>query len=174
MNQRGIQTGTSWIIGYPGESKESMEETIRVAAEIKHHFPNSASDIFPFRPIPGTEDFDTAVKLGYQAPKTLADWGDCLEYKLEVDDIRLPQDVFETWRRYNITASFYDNLVHEGSGFVRDFMHKISGWRLRKHNYAFPLEQKLFHLFVKLTRQTQEQKIKADQTSGVTPHAPVG
>ena len=172
MNERGIQTGTSWIIGYPGETKESMEETIRVAAEIKHHFPRSASDIFPFRPIPGTEDFDTAVKLGYQAPKTLEDWGSCLEYKLEVDDIRLPQDVYETWRRYNITASFYDSLVHEGSGVVRDFMHRISGWRLRRHNYTFPIEQKLFHLFVKLTGQTQEQKIKHDMTSGVTPHAP--
>jgi len=172
MNDRGIQTGTSWIIGYPGETKESMQETIRVAAEVKHHFPRSASDIFPFRPIPGTEDFDAAVKLGYQAPKTLEEWGSCLEYKLEVDDIRLPQDVYETWRRYNITATFYDNLVHEGSGVVRDLMHKLSGWRLRRHNYAFPIEQKLFHVYVKLTGQTQEDKIKKDLTSGVTPHAP--
>src|SRR5690606_4430932 len=31
LNERGIQTGVSWIIGYPGESIESMNATINVA-----------------------------------------------------------------------------------------------------------------------------------------------
>ena len=34
MNDRGIQTGTTWIIGYPGESAESMHATIRLAARM--------------------------------------------------------------------------------------------------------------------------------------------
>ncbi len=54
---------------------------------MKYKFPRVASDIFPFRPIPGTEDYDTAVKLGYQPPRTLEEWGACLEYKYEIDDI---------------------------------------------------------------------------------------
>ena len=96
--------------------------TLDRAAEMKHKFPRSASDIFPFRPIPGTEDFNLSVKLGYQAPRTLDQWGSVLEYKLEVDDIRLPMDVFQTWRRYGTTATFYDGLVSEGSGAVRNVM----------------------------------------------------
>ena len=36
-----------------------------------------------------------------------------------------------------------------------------------------PIEQKLFHVFVRMTGQkTQEDMIQVDQTSGVTPHAP--
>ena len=170
--ERKIQTGTSWIIGYPGETRESMLATIARAAEMKHKFPRSASDIFPFRPIPGTEDFDAAVKIGYKPPQTLEEWGACLEYKLEVDDIRLPMEVFMMWRRYGVTSTFYDGLVHEGSGTVRGLMRKISGWRLKNMNYRFPVEQKLFHWYVKATNQTQQEKIKKDMTSGVTPHAP--
>jgi hypothetical protein len=54
-------------------------------------------------------------------------------------------------------------------------MKSISGWRLKNQNYRFPLEQKLFHVYVKLTGQkTQDDVIKRDVTSGVTPNAPVG
>jgi radical SAM superfamily enzyme YgiQ (UPF0313 family) len=172
LNARRIQSGTSWIIGYPGESRESMMATLERAAEMKHKFPRSASDIFPFRPIPGTEDFDTAVRLGYQAPRTLDQWGSVLEYKLEVDDIRLPLDVFQAWRRYGITSTFYDGLVHEGSGAVRGLMRSISGWRLKNMNYRFPVEQKLFHWYVKLTGKPRAESVERDTTSGVTPHAP--
>jgi radical SAM superfamily enzyme YgiQ (UPF0313 family) len=173
LNERGIQTGVSWIIGYPLESQESMRATLEWAARIKYQFPHSPSDIFPFRPIPGTEDFDTAVKLGYKPPQTLDEWGACLEYKYAFDDIGLPFEVLQEWKRYGVAATFYDNLAREGSGGMRKIMRKVSGWRLRNQNYTFPIEQKLFHVYVKLTGQkTQEDVIKRDATSGVTPHAP--
>ncbi len=33
---------------------------------------------------------------------------------------------------------------------MRGLMRKCSGWRLKHNNYSLPLEQKLFHLYVKL------------------------
>lgn len=174
LNERGIQTGVSWIIGYPGESPQSMQATLDVAAKIKHLFPHSPSDVFPFRAIPGTEDFDTAVKIGYKPPVTLEEWGSCLEYKYEINDTALPEDVIRTWKRYGVTATFYDGLAKEGSGLVRNFMHKISGWRLKHNQYTLPVEQKLFHMYVKLTGQrTQGDVLQLDKTPGVTPSAPV-
>ncbi len=173
LNDRGISTGTSWIIGYPNESRESMLATLRLAAEMKYKFPRSASDIFPFRPIPGTEDFNESVKRGYRAPQTLDEWGAMLEYKLDIDDIRLPPDVLREWRRYGVASTFWDELVHEGSGSVRKVIRSLAGWRLKNKNYNFPVEWKLFHWYVKLMGLTQEEKIKRDMTSGVTPHAPV-
>ena len=178
MNKRGITTGCSWIIGYPGETPESMRTTIEVAAEMKYLFPRSASDIFPFRPIPGTKDFDTSVKLGYQPPRTLEEWGGCLEYKLDIDDLQLPEDVITLWRRYGVASTFYDGLAQEGSGPVRRFMQRISGWRLRTNNYSFPLEHKLFHAYSRLRRNNgsilnANSKENLDRTPGVTPSAPV-
>ena len=173
LNARGIQSGVSWIIGYPGESLESMRATLGLAAEMKHKFPRSPSDIFPFRPIPGSEDFELAVKLGYQPPRTLDEWGQCLEYKYAYDDIGLPFEVLQTWKRYGVASTFYDDLAHEGAGAVRRLMHRISGWRLKHRNYAFPIEQKLFHVYVRLSGyKTQEDVVRRDTTSGVTPHAP--
>ncbi len=170
LYHRNIQTGCTWIIGYPGEERKSMLGTIRMAALMKHKFPVSASDIFPFRAIPGTEDYTRAIELGYEPPRTFEEWGNCLEYKLAFNDIGLPEDVLETWQRYVATASFYDGHVHEGSGPIRKLMRNISGWRLKSGNYTLPVEQKFFDLYVKLTGQTQRDAIKVDRTSGVTPN----
>ncbi|HKX46777.1 MAG TPA: radical SAM protein [Planctomycetota bacterium] len=167
---RRIQTGTTWIIGYPGESRESMLATIRLAALMKEKFPGSASDIFPFRAIPGSEEWERALAAGYRPPKSFQEWGGCLEYKYEFDDIGLPLDVLQAWKRYGATASFYDGNVHEGAGLVRKALRGISGWRLRKGIYEFPVEQKLFDLYVRLTGQTQKDQISLDRTSGVTPN----
>ena len=167
---RKIQTGTTWIIGYPGESRESMLSTINLAAKMKEKFPGSASDIFPYRGIPGSEEYDKAIEIGYKPPTTLEQWGDVLEYKYEVDDVTLPEDVVKTWRRYGATSSFYDGLVQEGSGFMREGIRKLAGWRLRNGNYTFPIEQKAFDMYVKVTGQTQKDAIQTDRTSGVTPN----
>jgi radical SAM superfamily enzyme YgiQ (UPF0313 family) len=169
LYNRHIQTGCTWIIGYPGETRESMLGTIKLAALMKHRFPVSASDIFPFRAIPGTEDFDEAVKRGYKPPASFDEWGGCLEYKLAYDDIGLPMDVLKTWQRYVSTASFYDGHVREGAGPVRNAIRKIAGWRLKNNKYSLPVEQKMFDLYVKLTGQTQKDLANIDRTSGVTP-----
>jgi len=179
MNSRDITTGCSWIIGYPGESRASMMETIRMAALMKHKFPRSASDIFPFRPIPGTVDYNKAVELGYKGPQTLAEWGSVLEYKLEIGDLQLPDDVLEIWKRYGVAATFWGEHAKEGSGFMRRMMKSVSGWRLRKNSYSFPIEHKLFHAYVKVTGQDKKHILNQntdenlDRTPGVTPNAPV-
>ncbi len=174
MNARGIQTGVSWIIGYPNESAEAMHETITVAARIKHKFHNSPSDVFPFRAIPGSEDFNTAVELGYEPPHSLKDWGSCLEYKYVLRDAGLPEDVVRRWRRYGATSTFYDGLAKEGAGVVRSLMRMISGWRLRTNNFAFPLEQRLFHAFVQLSgKKTQGDIVNASRSSDATPSASI-
>jgi anaerobic magnesium-protoporphyrin IX monomethyl ester cyclase len=177
MNKRGITTGTSWIIGYPGETEASMEETIRKAARLKYLYPRSASDIFPFRPIPGTEDFNKSVELGYQPPRTFEEWGACLDYKLEIDDLQLPEHVVRRWKRYGVASTFYDGLAMEGAEGIRALMKKISGWRLKSGKYGFPLEHKIFHMYVRMTRQRLEDVVttdpQQDRTPGVTPSAPV-
>ncbi|QDU85168.1 B12 binding domain protein [Planctomycetes bacterium Pla163] len=168
--ERGIQTGTTWIIGYPGEEAPSMVATIDMAAKMKHRFPGSASDIFPFRPIPGTEDFDESVKLGYQPPRTFEEWGSCLEYKYETNDISIPEEIELRWRRYGSTATFYDGLTKHGSSWVRRAMQRMSGWRLAHGEYRFPIEQKLYDLYVRASGKSEADAVRADRTSGVTPN----
>jgi anaerobic magnesium-protoporphyrin IX monomethyl ester cyclase len=147
--------GTFWIIGYPGETPESMAATLKLAAKIKHAYPIAGSEVYPFRPIPGTEDFAAAIKLGYEPPKDFFEWGKCFEYKYNSHNTPLPEDVRWTWNRYNNTAAIYDKHVTEGPQWMRDLLSKIAGWRLEKGQYAFPIEQKLFDVYVKATGQIQ-------------------
>lgn len=155
LAKRNIVPGTFWIIGYPGESAQSMAETLRMAAKVKHMYPIAGSEVYPFRPIPGTEDFEAAIKLGYQPPKDFHDWGKCFEYKYNAHNTPLPEDVRWTWNRYNNTAAIYDKHVTEGPMWMRNMLSKIAGWRLQKGKYAFPIEQKLFDVYVKTTGQSQ-------------------
>jgi radical SAM superfamily enzyme YgiQ (UPF0313 family) len=170
--ERGIQTGCTWIIGYPGETLESMYGTLRRAADMKYRYPGSASDIFPFRAIPGSEDYDRALELGYKPPVSLESWGSHLEYKLEIDDVGLPEDVLQTWKRYVATASIYDGHTKEAGQLMRPLLQKMAGWRLKRSNYSMPVEQKLFSWWVKVSGQSQQDLIQMDRTSGVTPSAP--
>ena len=162
LTKRNIVPGTFWIIGYPGETQESMEETLRQAAKVKHRFPIAGSDVYPFRPIPGTEDFDHAVKLGYEPPRDFHDWGNCFEYKYNSQNTPLPDDVRHTWQRYNNTAAIYDMHVQEGPLWMRRLLSKAAGWRLQRGNYRFPVEQKLFDLYVRLSGQTQPGDLDED------------
>ena len=155
LADRGIVPGTFWIIGYPGETRESMIETLKQAAMVKHRYPIAGSEVYPFRPIPGTEDFDAAVKLGYEPPKDFYEWGKCFEYKYNAHNTPLPEDVRETWRLYNNTAAIYDKHVTEGPRWMRDALSKAAGWRLKHGRYGFPIEQKLFDVYVRATGQLQ-------------------
>ena len=155
LAKRNIVPGTFWIIGYPGETQESMEATLKQAALVKYLYPIAGSEVYPFRPIPGTEDYDRSIKLGYEPPTDFEEWGKCFEYKYNAHNTPLPDSVRETWRHYNNTAAIYDMHVTEGSMAVRRMLSRIAGWRLKNQKYGFPLEQKLFDLYVRLTGQRQ-------------------
>ena len=155
LARRNIIPGTFWIIGYPGETQASMESTLKMAAAIKHEFPIAGSEVYPFRPIPGTEDFRKAIELGYDPPKDFHDWGMCFEYKYNAHNTPLPESVRETWRLYNNTAAIYDKHITEGPRWMRNLLSKAAGWRLKNSKYGFPIEQKLFDIYVRATGQTQ-------------------
>jgi hypothetical protein len=38
---------------------------------------------------------------------------------------------------------------------MRDSLSKIAGWRLKRNEFRFPIEQKIFDLYVKATGQSQ-------------------
>jgi radical SAM superfamily enzyme YgiQ (UPF0313 family) len=162
LTKRKIVPGTFWIIGYPGETQESMEATLRQAAMIKHRYPLAGSDVYPFRPIPGTEDFKLAVELGYQPPRDFHEWGNCFEYKYNSQNTPLPDQVRHTWQRYNNTAAIYDMHVQEGPIWMRRLLSRAAGWRLQRGEYRFPVEQKLFDLYVRLSGQEQPGDLQED------------
>jgi len=153
LAERGITPGTFWIIGFPGESEESMLATLREAARVKRLFPGAGSDVYPFRAIPGTEDFARALELGWSAPSTFEEWGQCFEWKWNNHHTPIPPRVRHRWERYTQTAAIYDGNVREGPRALRRWLARAAGWRLAREAYGWPLEQKLYDGYVRLTGQ---------------------
>lgn len=146
---RDVTTGVFWIIGYPGEAKESMKATIDAAARVKLQFPGCASELYPFRPLPGTPDYEQAERLGWNLPRSFEAWGKFFEWKWHTEGNPMPDEIRTAWRRYIQTASHYDRHVKDGPGWMREVVAKTAAWRLRSGNYGFPVEQKLFDLCVR-------------------------
>lgn len=60
LNSAGFRPIGYFILGYPTETREEMEETIRFAMELKLY----RAGFMPFHPLPGTESYEFLVSRG--------------------------------------------------------------------------------------------------------------
>jgi radical SAM superfamily enzyme YgiQ (UPF0313 family) len=151
MDRRGVQGSITYIIGYPGESEESMMATIDQCRRLHNAAPLARPNVWPFRPIPGTIMWDEAVALGYQGPRTIPEWGSIGEYHLE-----------ETWpgnipRAVGRARMMYQHHATLSYGLARG---KIGWWerraqrRLEDGSYQDArLEAKAFGVYDKVSRR---------------------
>lgn len=70
MRQAGIRSFAFFIFGYPGETLETIDQTVRYAMELDPDFAN----FYPAVPYPGTAMFDKVVKDGLLPEGAEADW----------------------------------------------------------------------------------------------------
>ncbi len=69
MRDAGIKSFAFFILGYPGETVETMESTTRYAVELDPDFAN----FYPAVPYPGTALYEKCVREGWLKPEQ-ADW----------------------------------------------------------------------------------------------------
>ena len=69
MREAGIKSFAFFILGYPGETAETMDLTTRYAIELDPDFAN----FYPAVPYPGTALYDKCVREGWLKPED-ADW----------------------------------------------------------------------------------------------------
>jgi hypothetical protein len=106
-------------------------------------------------------NFGVAEKRTKEFCETLVDlklpihWN-CFEYKYNSHNTPLPDDVRNTWQRYNNSAATYGMHVQEGPLWMRHLLSKFAGKRLERGNYKFPVERKLYDLYVRATGQSQQ------------------
>ncbi|MBI3817440.1 MAG: B12-binding domain-containing radical SAM protein [Planctomycetes bacterium] len=145
INARGIRAGLSYIIGYPNESRESMLETIREAAELTVRFPHSTSEVFPYRPIPGSGFWQPSLDAGYVSPTNFEGWGRFFDYKFNSWMGNIPEDVQKVWWRYTALAP-WSNGHAGGRGPFSKLLRRSARTRLSKQKYAAPFEFKFYDL----------------------------
>jgi len=149
MTRRGVSPLMSYIIGYPDEGEESMLATIEQARRVTLACPDAYAMVWPFRPLPGTEDFSSAVAAGYRSPETIEEWGHAGDYWHESGwPGRIPAHVEEARRMYMHYASLAQGRVRKMHGFWE----RRALRRLERGDFVRGrLEARLFNLVNKLS-----------------------
>ncbi len=76
MRDAGVRSFAFFIFGYPGETMETMDHTVRYAIELDPDFAN----FYPAVPYPGTAMYEKVVKEGLLPEGADADWSK-MEYR---------------------------------------------------------------------------------------------
>jgi magnesium-protoporphyrin IX monomethyl ester (oxidative) cyclase len=129
----GLKIHTAFIVGFPGETKEEIEETKKFILELKCDW-NQISIATPF---PGTKMFEICEENSFFADTTI----DLERYRYGFANIRT-QDFNETWLKekvydINIEVNFLNNhnFIDNPHQAVEEFHYVVS--RYPKHVIAF-------------------------------------
>jgi radical SAM superfamily enzyme YgiQ (UPF0313 family) len=151
LDKRGICANLTYIIGYPGEPKESMLATIDQCRRVHVACPLSRATVWPFRPIPGTAMWDQSIAEGYQPPTRLEDFGSLGQYHLEETWIgRIPEEVMLERKMYHHFATLDYGLARGKFGWWE----KRARRRLAQGSLSDGLfEARAFDLYNRITRK---------------------
>ncbi len=151
----GINIGYGFMIGIPGETKKDIVDALRLADKLKNK--NSREIIFSvFRPYPGSELYDEALKLGIKEFRTLEEWEDGNFYETlfrDVDDYPWVEDK-KFIRLIKFTANnVFSNYkrAYQWLGWTRA-LKLIGTLRIKLNFWGFPAEYVLFNLMRRLVK----------------------
>jgi radical SAM superfamily enzyme YgiQ (UPF0313 family) len=126
------------IVGFPGETAESVSETLRVAQELRSMSSDFELAVFYFKPYPGNPIADRLRAENYRFPQTLEEWAD-------FDYIGSSNDWLSDEQKEEIEHfKFYQRFAYSGNrSLLRWPLQKLSRWRVERKMYAMPLEKTL-------------------------------
>jgi len=136
--RNGIAIIFNYIPGFPGESAESIDETLRVAMEMRKMSPDFELGIFYFKPYPGNAIADELTKAGYRFPAGLEEWA-------EFDYVGSSNDWINARQYRQIEAfKFYQRIGWNRSNVLLSPVKKMAQWRCAANRYAFPFEKIIY------------------------------
>jgi anaerobic magnesium-protoporphyrin IX monomethyl ester cyclase len=134
--RQGIGAICNFIVGFPGESDESMQETLDVAARLRAMSTDFEAAIFYYRPYPGNPLADELLRDGYVFPDSLEGWGD-FDYVGGYGEWVTPaqHERVERFKFYQRYAFGHNRRA------LRRPLQRLSRWRVDRGWYALPLEK---------------------------------
>lgn len=151
-----INIGYGFMIGLPGETKKDVTDALRFAVQVKTK--NTREIIFSvFRPYPGSELYNDALKLGIKEFETLQEWEGSNFYEtlfMDVDAYPWIVDKdfigFIKFTANNVFSNYrrsYDWLMWtKALKFIGMVRIKLNFWK-------FPIEYRIFNLARRLIKK---------------------
>jgi anaerobic magnesium-protoporphyrin IX monomethyl ester cyclase len=128
----------SIIVGFPGESPESVLETLEVVKKLRKMSRNFSMSIYYYKPYPGNKIADELSAKGYQFPEGLAEWSDFDYVNSGKSDWLTAKQI-----RHIERFKFYEQLAWSRPTAPKFILQQIAKWRCEKNIYHFPVEKNI-------------------------------
>jgi radical SAM superfamily enzyme YgiQ (UPF0313 family) len=136
--RHGIGAIINVIVGFPGESPESVAETLRVARELRAMSSEFELAVFHFKPYPGNPIAERLKAENYQFPASLEAWAN-FDYIGSNSEWLTPQQQHEIDH-----FKFYQRFAYSGNrSWLRRPLQTLSRWRVEHRAYGLPLDRRL-------------------------------
>lgn len=129
-----------FIVGFPGESDESVEASLRMAYRLSAMRPNFSTPIFYFKPYPGSDITRKVVENGYQLPETLEDWAN-FDY-IGSSGPWVDRKKYRKVERFK----FYNKLAGAAVPMWARPLKSVAKMRCKTGMMALPVEKKIINL----------------------------
>jgi|WetSurMetagenome_2_1015567.scaffolds.fasta_scaffold41947_2 anaerobic magnesium-protoporphyrin IX monomethyl ester cyclase len=145
-----LNIGLSFIIGFPGETRKEMFETLGYIYKISKDYPSVNIGLYIFKAFPGTPLYYEAIKQGLEKTESLEDWADekydlehannpWIENQKELENIR---EIFCLFILLNKKRNNLTDLIR-----ILSLFEKL---RIKLEFYNFPFEIRIFKLLEKI------------------------
>jgi anaerobic magnesium-protoporphyrin IX monomethyl ester cyclase len=132
--RHGVGAIFNFIVGFPGESEQSMQATLALAKELRRANADFETPIFYYRPYPGNPMADQSAAQGYVFPRGLEEWAD-----FDYVGGRGPWITPAQWRKVE-RFKFYTRHAWK-PGAWRWPLRATAQWRCNHDWYDLPVEK---------------------------------
>ncbi|MEM7103602.1 MAG: radical SAM protein [Bacteroidota bacterium] len=140
--ERDIAVIFPFIVGFPGESEDSVRSTLKTALELNSMHPLFTTPIFYFKPYPGSKITQDVVAKGYQLPQTLSEWSD-FDY-IGSSGPWVSKAKFELIERFK----FYNKVAGRRQNILTKPLQAIAQLRCKMNFFAMPIEKLVYEKLV--------------------------
>lgn len=166
LNEVGITPQYSFIVGFPGESKEQIYKTIKLTQTLRKICPSMIGGIGTFRPYPKCELCEELVKRGkFKEPEKFREWAEDRIIKIYTD-INYPEE-WQTDQKYIRDATFFVKLtlllgqdeikrkIKQGNikYIFYSLFRKMADARIKSNFFSFPIDRKIYQLLEGMTKR---------------------
>jgi anaerobic magnesium-protoporphyrin IX monomethyl ester cyclase len=139
--RQGVAVLFNFIVGFPDEPPESVQESLRVAKQLRAMSSSFEVAFFYYKPYPGNAIADRLIEKGYAFPRSLEAWAD-FDYVGSVGDWVSPErhDLVERFK-------FYQRIAWSRPTPLRAPLQALARWRCANDFYGLPIEKAVVERF---------------------------
>ena len=135
--RHAIEVLFNLIVGFPGETPESIRATLDIAKTLRAYGPGVQIALFYYRPYPGTPITDELARRGHPLPRSLEAWA-------AIEDGEVSSPWVDSGQRALIERfRFYQRIGWGKRTTWRAPLQAVARWRCRGDRYEFPIEKVL-------------------------------